>query len=122
MAPSPSVELLEKFAPGELNDLCDATYAAIESGGGFGWTRKPERDVLERYWQGVLAMPARLLFVARLDNMICGTLQLVKPPVNNEAQRHIVQLTTNFVAPWARGHGLAKMLLEEAEKVAKEEG
>ncbi len=122
MAPAPTVERLRQFSPGDLNSLCDATYAAIESGGGFGWVKKPERSVLERYWQGVLAMPARILFVARMDNMICGTCQLVKPPANNEAQAFAVQLTTNFIAPWARGHGLAKMLVSEAEKVAAEEG
>lgn len=122
LTPVTSVEHLKQISIGDLNDLCDATYAAIEAGGGFGWVKAPERDVLERYWQGVLAMPSRLLFVARLDGMICGTCQLLKPPSNNEAQNFTVQLTTNFVAPWARGHGLAKMLLEETEKRAIYEG
>ena len=119
LAPEPSVEVIEEFSSSDLNDLCDATEAAIEGGGGFGWVESPSRDVLERYWQGVLAMPARVLLVARLDGVICGTCQLWKPPKNNEAQAHIVTLTTNFVAPWARGHGLAKMLVEKAEEVAR---
>lgn len=122
LTPVPRVERLESLTLGDVTDLCDATIAAIESGGGFGWVRKPERDVLERYWQGVVAMPSRILLVARLDGVICGTCQLLKPPPNNEAQRLSVQLTTNFVAPWARGHGLARMLLEEAESQARDEG
>ena len=122
LAPAPTVEWLHQLSAGDLNDLCDATYAAIEGGGGFGWVQKPDRAVLERYWQGVLAMPARILLVARMDNMICGTCQLVKPPANNESQSFALQLTTNFVAPWARGHGLAKMLVTEAERIAIEEG
>ncbi len=122
LEPAPTVERLQKFNAGDLNDLCDATDAAIEGGGGFGWIKLPARDILERYWQGVLAMPARELFVARLDGVICGTCQLLKPPVNNEAQSFAVQLTTNFVAPWSRGHGLAKMLIEAAEEHAKAEG
>ena len=122
MDPVPSVEHLTQFNAGELNDLCDATDAGIEAGGGFGWVTVPERDVLERYWQGVLAMPSRALFVARLDGVICGSCQLVKPPANNEAQSFAVKLTTNFIAPWARGHGLAKMLLQEAENYAKADG
>lgn len=121
MPPEPTVERLESLSQNDLNDLCDATDAAIEGGGGFGWVSLPNRDILERYWQGVLAMPARILFVARLDGVICGTCQLWKPPAQNEAQAHSVQLTTNFVAPWARGHGLAKMLLEQAEETALEE-
>ena len=120
--PVPGVEQLKALAGSDLNDLCDATDAAIEAGGGFGWVRLPARDILERYWKGVLTMPQRLLLVARLDGVICGTAQLVLPPRNNEAQSFAVNLTTNFVAPWARGHGLARMLLEEAENRARKEG
>lgn len=108
----------ESLTAADLNDLCDATDAAIKHGGGFGWVDWPSREILEKYWQGVIVAPTRWLFVARLDGVICGTAQLILPPKNNEAQAHMVELTTNFVAPWARGHGLAKMLLEEVEKEA----
>ncbi len=121
LPPQPSVEMLESLSPSDLNDLCDATDAAIEGGGGFGWVELPNREILENYWRGVLAMPARILFVARLDGVICGTCQLWKPPAQNEAQGHVVKLTTNFVAPWARGHGLAKMLVTQAEEIARKE-
>ncbi|MCK5284050.1 MAG: GNAT family N-acetyltransferase [Alphaproteobacteria bacterium] len=117
-----SVERVEKLSIADLNDLCDATKSSIKDGGGFGWIKSPSHDVLERFWNGVLIMPARILLVARLDNVICGTCQLWKPPQNNEAQKHAVQLTTNFIAPWARGYGLAEMLIEKAEKVALQEG
>ena len=121
--PSVSVEFVStSLSTNDLNDLCDATDAAIEGGGGFGWVDVPERDVLENYWNGVVTAPTRELFVARLDQTICGTTQLVLPPKNNEAQGHMVTLTTNFVAPWARGHGLAKMLLQEVEKKCIKDG
>lgn len=121
-APVVRVDHVTELTPGELQDLCDATDAAIEAGGGFGWIKLPAREILERYWKGVLAMPARMLFVARLDGVICGTAQLITPPRNNEAQSFAVTLTTNFVAPWARGHGLARMLVEEVERKALAEG
>lgn len=121
MRPVPTVEQIETLSNSDLNDLCDAADAAIEGGGGFGWIDLPNREILENYWRGVLAMPARILFVARLDGVICGTCQLWKPPAQNEAQAHAVNLTTNFVAPWARGYGLAKMLITQAEDVALEE-
>lgn len=118
-----SVEwVTQKLPAADLNDLCDSTDAAIEGGGGFGWVDLPARDSLERYWQGVIAAPTRWLFVARLDGVICGTTQVVLPPTNNEAQGHIVTLTTNFIAPWARGHGLAKLLLETVENTCREKG
>lgn len=114
--------ITESLSKIDLNDICDATDAAIEGGGGFGWLNVPERAILERYWQGVIAAPTRLLFVARLDGVICGTTQLILPPSNNEAQAHMVQMTTNFVAPWARGHGLARLLLEKVEEKSRDMG
>lgn len=116
--PLATVEYATELSTADLNDLCDATDEAIRAGGGFGWVKLPAREILERYWEGVLAMPARMLFLARLDGVVCGTAQLVTPPRNNEAQSFAVTLTTNFVSPWARGHGLARMLMAEAEKKA----
>ena len=52
--------------------------------------------------------------VVRLDKVIAGSCQIVCPPRNNEAQA-FRNLTTFFVAPWARGHGLAALLIGEAE-------
>jgi hypothetical protein len=88
------VERVEQLAGNELNDLCDATDAAIEGGGGFGWLHVTRiATMLERYWQGVVAMRRRVwLLVARLDGVICGTSPVMwMPPTNNEAQGHIVQ-------------------------------
>ncbi|MFZ4762311.1 MAG: GNAT family N-acetyltransferase [Alphaproteobacteria bacterium] len=116
------VELLEKFGGSDLHDLCDAADAAIEAGGGFGWVKPPERHIMERYWRGVLVVPERRLLVARLDGVIAASLQLVKTVKNNEAQAHAAQITANFTAPWARRYGLAKMLIQVAEKLAIEDG
>ncbi len=123
LKPVPSTEILSgPLGAGDLNDLCDATEAAIEAGGGFGWVHLPNRAVLEQFWRGVVAMPSRVLFVARLDGVICGTAQLLKPPQNNEAQAASVTLSGLFVTPWARGQGLSRRLLDLAEKTAQKEG
>lgn len=119
--PKITIELIdESLSISDLNDLCDATDSAIEAGGGFGWVELPARDILERYWQGVVTMPARKLIVGRLDGAICGTAQITMPPNNNQAQEHAAQLSSIFVAPWARQYGLARMILEHAEEVARE--
>ena len=52
----------------------------------------------------------------------CWQLQILRPPRNNEAQAFTCQLTTFFIAPWARGHGLAQMIVAESEALAKSEG
>ncbi len=114
------VERLTRFAGPDLHDLCDATEAAIRDGGGFGWLSPPERHTMETYWKGVLVVPERELFVARLDRTIAGSAQLVRPPRNNEAQAYVGHLTTSFIAPWARGHGLARMLVLAIETAARD--
>jgi ribosomal protein S18 acetylase RimI-like enzyme len=117
-----SVERLRAFSEGDLADLCEATVAAIEDGGGFGWVKAPAHHVLEAYWTGVLLVPERALFVARLNGTVCGAVQLVTPPKNNEAQAFAAQLTGNFLAPWSRGHGLARRMVEAVEEAARAAG
>jgi len=117
-----AVERIRAFDGSDLEDLCEATVAAIEDGGGFGWVKAPARQVLENYWNGVLLVPERSLFVARLNGTICGSVQLVTPPRNNEAQAFAAQLTSNFLAPWSRGHGLARRMIEAVEEGARNAG
>lgn len=116
------VERLNSIEEVDLQDLCDATEAAIRDGNGFGWLTPPRRSVLESYWKGVVLMPERDLFVAWLDGRIVGSIQLLRPSRHNEAQKHIARLTTFFIAPQARGQGLARGLLRRAEEAAAEEG
>ncbi len=121
-APTTLVEALHQFRGSDLHDLCETTELAVIDGGGFGWVEPPSRDMLERFWRGVLAAPGRSLLVGRLDGVIAGSAQLLRPPPNNEAQRFAAAIIMSFVAPWARGHGLARALLELAEKIARAEG
>ena len=117
-----AVEPLEEVSDGDLEDLCDAAESAILDGGGFGWLKPPPRAVLGRYFRGVVLVPERHLFVGRLDGRIAAAVQLQEPPRNNEAQAHSATLTTLFVAPWARGHGISPRLVQAVEKQAVELG
>ncbi|MBM3506658.1 MAG: GNAT family N-acetyltransferase [Alphaproteobacteria bacterium] len=119
---STSVEWLARFAGTDLEDLCCATEEAIVDGNGFGWLKPPPREKLEAYWRGVLLVPERELVVARYDGTIVGSAQLVRPPANNEAQAFAAMITTFFVAPHARGHGLARGLLQAIDRRAAERG
>lgn len=120
--PLVTVEMVTELNAYDISELCDATEEAIEAGGGFGWLAPPPRTVLENYWRGALLIPDVTLFLAKLDHVIAGSCQIVSPPRNNEAQAMACQLTTFFLAPWARGHGLAGMLAAEAEDFARSEG
>ncbi|TDQ81990.1 ribosomal protein S18 acetylase RimI-like enzyme [Dongia mobilis] len=117
-----AIEIVSELKRGELEELCEATEAAIAAGGGFGWLKPPHRNILEVFWKGVTLVPDRALFVAKLDGIIAGSAQLVRPTRNNEAQAHSAQLTTSFVAPWARGHGLARQLTLAVEREARTRG
>ena len=116
------VERLVEIAGPDLHDLCDAADAAIVDGGGFGWLVPPPRERMENYWRGVLLIPERCLFIGRLDGVIAGSAQLVLPTVNNEATSAVGTLTTFFVAPWARGYGLALRLVQTVEEAARQAG
>ena len=120
--PRISVESPSRLSSVDIDELCDAAEGGIRSGGGFGWLTPPPRSVMEDYWRGVQMIPERHLIVARLDKVIAGSCQIVSPPRNNEAQAFTCQLTTFFVAPWARGHGLAQMIVAEAGARAKSKG
>jgi ribosomal protein S18 acetylase RimI-like enzyme len=102
----------------ELAELCEATDAAIIEGGGFGWIEPQGRAALERHFRGVLLVPERELFIARLDGHVVGSAQLVRPPRNNEAQAFAAQLTHAYIAPYARGHGLARLMVRRVEERA----
>ena len=117
-----SVDLLSSINKVDLADICNITEQAIKAGGGFGWLKVPPRDVLNQYWKGILLVKNRKLIVGRLNDAIAGTLQLIFQPSNNEAQQNICNITYHFVAPWARGHGLAKAMINKAELVGRESG
>ena len=114
-----SVGRVEAFGEEDLHALCEAAHAAIIEGGGFGWVRPPERRALEAYFRGVLLVPERMLFIARLDGSIVGSAQLLRPPRNNEAQAFGAQLMHAFIAPYARGHGLARLMTLRVEEAAR---
>src|SRR6185437_12808449 len=116
------VERITEFTDDDLHALCEATDAAIIDGGGFGWLNPPGRRALETYFRGVLLVPERELFVARLNGGIVGSAHLVRPPRNNEAQAFAAHLMHSFIAPYARGHGLARLLTLEVEERARDLG
>ena len=117
-----AIEEVTKLSARDLDELCEASDDAIRGGGGFGWLQPPVRSTMEQYWRGVLLVPDRRLFIGRLDHVIVGSAQLHRPPKSNEARAHTAHLTSHFVAPWARGHGVARALLVAVENAARQQG
>lgn len=117
-APHLLVERVTELADHDLAELCEATDAAIIESGGFGWVEPQGRAALERHFRGVMLVPERELFIARLDGMVVGSAQLVRPHRNNEAQAFAAHLTHAYLAPYARGHGLARLMILRVEERA----
>mgnify|MGYP001558001636 CR=1 FL=1 len=113
------IEQIESFSGNDLAELCDLATDAIIDGDGFLWVKPPPLRILENYWNGVLMVPERALFLARLDGRIAGTAQLMRPSLNNESGAFAAQITTLIIAPWARRHGLARGLMLQLQEVAK---
>ena len=114
------VDILNKISNIDLADLCGVTEQAIRAGGGFGWVTLPPRETLKNYWNGLVLIKTNILIVGRLNNNIAGALQVSFYPPNNEAQKNISKIQSHFVAPWARGYGLAKEMIEQAILTSKE--
>ena len=114
-----AVDRLSEMTDDDLAALCEAADAAIIDGGGFGWVAPPGRQALERYFRGVLLVPERAVFGARLDGVLVGCAQLVRPPRNNEAQAFAAQVMHAFIAPYARNHGVARVLMQRVEEGAR---
>ncbi|MFT8898127.1 MAG: 1-(5-phosphoribosyl)-5-[(5-phosphoribosylamino)methylideneamino]imidazole-4-carboxamide isomerase [Acetobacter sp.] len=111
--PGLTAERVQALNEDDLQALCECVDASILEGGGFAWVRPQGRSVLERYFRGILLVPERLLFVARQDGIIVGSAQLVRPSRSNEAQAMNASVTQFHIAPYARGTGLGRILLEE---------
>lgn len=106
----------------DILELCETTRVAILAHEGFNWLTPPQEKTLENFWKGVFIIPERTLIIARMDGQIAGCCQLVRPPANNEAGAFRGNIETFFLAPWARGHNLAKTMLQKAEDVARAQG
>ena len=116
-----STETIYQLSEVDLADLCNITEQAINAGGGFGWLRVPTREILNQYWKKIVSDKLNNLIVGRLNGVIAGTLQLSYDAPNIESRKNIAQIKRHFVAPWARGYGLAKSMIDFSEDKAKEE-
>ena len=114
------VESLKTISETDLADLCNITEQAIKAGGGFGWLTIPPVESLKKYWNGIVLIKSNFLIVGRLNGNIAGASQIAFNPPNNEAQKNISKIQTHFVAPWARGYGLAKAMIDLAIEISKE--
>ena len=110
-----TAERIERFDDdADVHAIAEAATAAILDGGGFGWVKPP------KIGRAGTIFPRRAAGAGtRADRRPHGwrdlrRRQLLLPSRNNEAQSFAASIMHHFVAPYARGHGLARLILQRS--------
>lgn len=111
------------LSPDDMDALLEATTAAILDGGTFGWLHPPKRQDFERFFNGILLIPERDLFIVRdQDNVICGAGLLAHPTSRSELYSPKACISSVFIAPYARRQGYGRTLIQTMLNRAKKCG
>jgi ribosomal protein S18 acetylase RimI-like enzyme len=101
------------------DELCELLIKVVEDGASIGFL--PPLDLTEAsiYWENVIN-PEVILYVAKVNNEIVGSIQLHLCGKQNGAHRaEIAKLMTH---PDFRRRGIATLLMNQAEQRAQQEG
>lgn len=102
-----------------LSDLCEVLVDCVNGGASVGFMQPYGVSDALPYWQGVadsVESGATLLFVAAIEGRVVGTVQVGAAQMPN--QPHRGDLKKLLVHRSARGKGLARLLLDAAEREA----
>jgi GNAT superfamily N-acetyltransferase len=119
-----TIRLLDAVqARAAIPDLCDVLVDCVNGGASVGFMQPYGVGDAEPYWQGVadaVTAGATLLFVAELEGKVVGTVQIGAAQMPN--QPHRADLKKLLVHRSARGKGLARLLMDAAEREAASRG
>lgn len=114
------VKIEELKCVGEhLDELSDLLIRVVDDGASIGFLPPLPYSEAKRYWENVLTTGV-ILFVAKMDNQITGTVQLhlcTKP--NGTHRAEVAKLMTH---PDYRRLGIGRSLMQKVEERARQEG
>jgi ribosomal protein S18 acetylase RimI-like enzyme len=114
------VKIVEiKSVEEHINEFTQLLIDVVETGASIGFLPPLSVTDARDYWENVLS-PGVILLVALKDNHIVGTIQLHLCQKQNG--RHRAEIAKLLTAPNYRRMGIARALLQEAEKRAETEG
>lgn len=120
----PSIRIVSAAQAREaIPDLCEVLADCVNGGASVGFMQPYGAADAEPYWRGVaeaVDADAVLLFVAEMNDRIVGTVQVGLVQMPN--QPHRGDLKKLLVHRSARGRGLARLLMESAEREAAKRG
>jgi GNAT superfamily N-acetyltransferase len=106
-----------------IPDLCEVLADCVNGGASVGFMRPYGIDDAEAYWKSVaesVATDATLLFAGELAGKVVGTVQVGAAQMPN--QPHRGDLKKLLVHRSARGKGIARLLMDAAEREAANRG
>ncbi|KEQ24146.1 GNAT family N-acetyltransferase [Paenibacillus tyrfis] len=117
---SAAVEIVEirTYEPDSLEQLADLLIDAVESGASVGFLPPLSKEEAVDYWKSALE-PGVVLWAARLDRKIVGTVQLQLAQKKNAAHR--AEIAKLMVHTRSRRNGIARALMLAAEERARAE-
>ncbi len=108
-----------KSIEAHVDELSELLIQIVEDGASIGFLPPLQLSDAIKYWRNVLN-PEVLLFVAKINNRIVGSVQLQLCTKQNGGHRaEIAKLMTH---PNYRRNGIGRSLMEKAEDRAKQEG
>ena len=102
-----------------IDELSKLLAQVVEDGASIGFLPPLQLSDANKYWKNVLN-PEVLLFVAKINNQIAGSVQLqLCTKQNGEHRAEIAKLMTH---PNYRRNGIGRNLMYKAEERAKQDG
>lgn len=111
------IEQVQHIEP-YLDEMSNMLVQIVDAGASIGFLPPMDHAEANTYWGQVL-QPGTLLYVAKIKNIIAGTIQLhlcTKPNGDHRAEVAKLMVHLNY-----RRHGIARQLMEHIEHKATEE-
>ncbi|MBP0724341.1 GNAT family N-acetyltransferase [Bacillus sp. RG28] len=102
-----------------IDQLSDLLVKVVDDGASIGYLPPLKLDEARIYWETLLK-PEVVLFVAKIDEEIVGSIQLHLCTKQNG--RHRGEIAKLMTLPTMRRNGIGRLLMLVAEERAKEEG
>ncbi|WP_054023003.1 GNAT family N-acetyltransferase [Bacillus sp. FJAT-28004] len=102
-----------------INGLSDLLVQVVEDGASIGFLPPMKQSEAAMYWEDVLS-PEVILFIAKIDNHIVGSVQLHLCMKQNGGHR--VEIAKLMTHPNYRLRGIGRSLMQKAERRARDEG
>lgn len=102
-----------------LDELSELLILVVEGGASIGFLPPLQLTDARSYWENVLS-PDVILYVAKLNNQIVGSIQLHHCTKQNG--RHRAEIAKLMTHNHYRRNGIGRLLMQKAEEHAKQEG